>query len=281
MSWKLQKTLLQLVNLNNLWVYLISLGKICVVTLTPLQVTAWSLDGQWVHGLDEDLLLEIHVDFLLSCVLPPCLFLAKMWRYNSDIGCCLWSHLVVLSILCLLHTNMSLVLLLVCDLKLLSFFLVLSYAHNISSSETACYLTAVCFRFICKDRNNLLVIVISSDSVHKVFFINFVVAFLYCTYMLLFCLTFLPCVLCKIIFFPLLYTFPVLLSELFVCLLPQLFGVQSELDSWHFPCVGRVTVFSSVFADVYLLSLSWRVCHDMFLLCYGFAGALKPRRCCY
>lgn len=122
MSWKLQKTLLQLVNLNNLWVYLISLGKIRVVMLTLLQVTARSLGGQWVHGLDVALLLEIHIDFLLSCVLPPCLFLAKMWRYNSDIGCCLWSHLVVLSILCLLHTNMSLVLLLVCDLKLISFF---------------------------------------------------------------------------------------------------------------------------------------------------------------
>lgn len=235
--------------------------------LIALQVTAQSLGGQQAHGLDIVLLLEIYIDFLLSCVLPPSLFPAKMWRYNSDLGCCLWSHLVVLSILCPLHTNMSLVLLLVCYLKLLSFFLVLSYAYNISSFETACSITAVWFPFVWKDSYHLLVIVTSSDSVCQAFLLNFVLAFLYCTYMLLFCLIFYLVSCAKSYFsFLFFFTFLFLLSELFVCLLPQLLGAKFELVSWCFSCLGGVTVFSSdfslcscVFLVPFLKCLSWYV----------------------
>lgn len=46
--------------------------------LIALQVTAQSLGGQQAHGLGIVLLLEIYIDFLLSCVLPPSLFPAKM-----------------------------------------------------------------------------------------------------------------------------------------------------------------------------------------------------------
>lgn len=252
--------------------------------LIALQVTAWSLSGQQAHGLDIVLLLGIYIDFLLSCVLTPSLFLAKMWRYNSDLGCCLWSHLVVLSVLCPLHTNMSLVLLLGCDLKLLSFFLVLSYAYNISSFETACSITAVWFPFLWKDRYHLLVIVISSGSVCKVFLLNFVLAFLYCTYMLPFCLIFTLSLVQNHIFPSFFFT---LFQFYWVNYLHVYFPSFLELSLNLLADISHVLVellyslLISVFAAVYFLFLSWSVCHDMFLLCCGFAGALKARRCSY
>lgn len=99
----------------------------------------------------------------------------------------------MLPVLCQLHTSF-LVLILVCDLKLLLLFLVLSYAQNISSLGTACSLAAVCFYLVCKDRYDFPFVVISFDSICKIFPMNFIMALLYCTYLLHFWLTFSPCI---------------------------------------------------------------------------------------